>query len=322
MTTLAGDAALPVPFEEITEAKALELGPVLYRQSGALNVYLDHIRAEVNELPDLTTKKGRDRVASLAAGVSRSKTAIDKPGRAFLKHLKESVKPVEKNLKAFVDACDELRDQVRKPLTDWEAEQECRRQFLQAKVDYFGEEYQAMLENMPGELQERAGYIKSVREQVEQEPVGADFEDFLEAGQQIKADILAKMTLAYQAALIEADEQRKQQAAAAEAQALREQQIAAEAAAKAKADAEAAAQEEIDAANRKAEQAKADAQAALTGSSSNWVPGTSAQDREHRKQINNQILSALQSLGIDQNQAKTIIEAAARGQLGRLTISY
>ncbi len=75
-------------------------------------------------MPDLSTKKGRDRVASLAAQVSRSKTAIEKPGREYLKRLKEAVRPAEAEIKRFVDACDELRDATRRPLTEWEAEQE------------------------------------------------------------------------------------------------------------------------------------------------------------------------------------------------------
>lgn len=97
--------------------------PVLYVPNG-LDAYLDEIRQAVNEVPDLSTKKGRDRVASLAASVSRSKTAIEKPGREYLKRLKEAVKPAEAEIKRFVDACDELRDATRRPLTEWEAEQE------------------------------------------------------------------------------------------------------------------------------------------------------------------------------------------------------
>ncbi|MGL5967919.1 MAG: hypothetical protein ACRCZ6_12255 [Kluyvera sp.] len=97
--------------------------PALYVPNG-LDAYLERIRAEVNEVPDLSTKKGRDRVASLAASVSRSKTAIEKPGREYLKRLKEAVRPAEAEIKRFVDACDALRDETRRPLTEWEAEQE------------------------------------------------------------------------------------------------------------------------------------------------------------------------------------------------------
>lgn len=97
--------------------------PSLYIPNG-LDAYLEQIRQAVNEVPDLTTKKGRDRIASLAASVSRSKTAIEKPGREYLKRLKEAVKPAEVEIKRFVDACDALRDATRLPLTEWEAEQE------------------------------------------------------------------------------------------------------------------------------------------------------------------------------------------------------
>lgn len=112
---------------EVTDLTVIEIkpeqAPVLY-VAGGLDAYIEQIRQAVNEVPDLSTKKGRDRVASLAAQVSRSKTAIEKPGREYLKRLKEAVRPAEAEIKRFVDACDELRDATRRPLTEWEAEQE------------------------------------------------------------------------------------------------------------------------------------------------------------------------------------------------------
>ena len=97
--------------------------PALYVPNG-LDAYLEQIRQAVNEVPDLSTDKGRKRIASLANSVSRSKTAIEKPGREYLKRLKEAVRPAEAEIKRFVDACDALRDATRLPLTEWEAEQE------------------------------------------------------------------------------------------------------------------------------------------------------------------------------------------------------
>lgn len=112
---------------EVTDLAVIEIkpdmAPALYVPNG-LDAYLDQIRQAVSEVPDLSTKKGRDRVASLAAQVSRSKTAIEKPGREYLKRLKEAVRPAEAEIKRFVDACDELRDATRRPLTEWEAEQD------------------------------------------------------------------------------------------------------------------------------------------------------------------------------------------------------
>ena len=100
-----------------------DMAPSIY-VAGGLNQFIDQIKASVNEVADLSTKKGRDRVASLAAQVSRSKTAVEKPGREYLKHLKELPKVIEVELRSFVTECDAIRDEVRRPLTEWEAEQE------------------------------------------------------------------------------------------------------------------------------------------------------------------------------------------------------
>ncbi|HGP0847002.1 TPA: hypothetical protein ACLFOS_001911 [Yersinia enterocolitica] len=106
--------------------------PTLYVTNG-LDKYLSQIRQAVNEVPDVTTAKGRARIASLAAGASRSKTAIEKPGREYLRHLKEQPKIIEAELRRFVIECDEIRDETRRPLTEWEAEQEQIKQEAEAK---------------------------------------------------------------------------------------------------------------------------------------------------------------------------------------------
>jgi hypothetical protein len=112
---------------ETTELAVLEIkpeqAPTLY-VAGGLDSYLEQIRQQTNEVPDLTTAKGRARIASLAAQVSRSKVAVERPGRDYLKRLKELPKDVEAELRRWVTECDAMRDEVRRPLTEWEAEQE------------------------------------------------------------------------------------------------------------------------------------------------------------------------------------------------------
>lgn len=97
--------------------------PALYVPNG-LDAYLEQIRQLSQEVPDVTTKKGRDRIGSLARAVGSSKKAIEDPGRAYLKHLKEAVKPAEEELRRFTRECDGIRDAILKPRDDWEAEQE------------------------------------------------------------------------------------------------------------------------------------------------------------------------------------------------------
>jgi hypothetical protein len=96
--------------------------------AGGLSRFLESVKSEVcGEVPDLTTRKGRERIASLSALVSKRKKDVEKPGRDYLRHLKEMPKVVEVELKVFVDQMDALRDSTRKPLTDWEAADVARR---------------------------------------------------------------------------------------------------------------------------------------------------------------------------------------------------
>ncbi|OSN39521.1 hypothetical protein [Pseudomonas syringae] len=104
-----------------------ENAPVIY-VTGGLNQFLEAVTAEVTaEVPDLTTAKGRARIASLANKVSKSKKAVEDPGRDYLKRLKEMPKVVETELREFVNSMNALRDATRKPLTDWEAADLARR---------------------------------------------------------------------------------------------------------------------------------------------------------------------------------------------------
>ncbi|WP_312819163.1 hypothetical protein [Pseudomonas sp.] len=111
-----------IAIEEISEANA----PAIY-VAGGLQQFIDLVKSEIEgEVPDLTTRKGRERIASLAAKVSKSKTAVEKPGRDYLRRLKEMPKVVEAELREFVAKMDTLRDETRRPLTEWEAAEDAR----------------------------------------------------------------------------------------------------------------------------------------------------------------------------------------------------
>ncbi|MNM40736.1 hypothetical protein D3C81_515400 [compost metagenome] len=105
-----------ITIEQISEENA----PAIY-VAGGLKQFIDLVKGEIEgEVPDLTTRKGRERIASLAAKVSKSKTAVEKPGRDYLRRLKEMPKVVEAELRDFVTKMDALRDETRRPLTEWE----------------------------------------------------------------------------------------------------------------------------------------------------------------------------------------------------------
>lgn len=139
-----------------------------------LGVFVAQVRAEViGEVPDLATDKGRKRVASLAAKVARSKTAVDGFGRAYLKRLKEMPKAIEAELREFTTSMDALRDEVRKPLNDWEAEQAAKAAAQQAIIDQIIERYTLPQDATAEEIRGRLFTLG-------EEPIPAEIGDRLE----------------------------------------------------------------------------------------------------------------------------------------------
>lgn len=236
---------------------APDMAPAIYVENG-LDSFLEKIRAGVNEVPDLSTAKGRARIASLAAQVSRSKTAVEKPGRDYLKRLKEQPKVVEAELRRFVTECDQLRDEVRRPLTEWEDAEKARTEALQQRlVDLraLSDVIDAAGNYLPSaDIQARILEAKSVvlddswQERAAEAGVAKD-----STIQQLEASLVIAQKREHEAA--ELDRLRKE--AEEKARLEREENIRREAAEQAKRDAEAKAQAEIDAAARRESEARA-----------------------------------------------------------------
>jgi ABC-type Zn uptake system ZnuABC Zn-binding protein ZnuA len=74
-------------------------------------------------VPDVTTKKA----ATLShpwLTRSRSKTYIDNAGKDLVAELKALPKQIDESRRVVRERLDALKDEVRRPLTEWEAEQE------------------------------------------------------------------------------------------------------------------------------------------------------------------------------------------------------
>lgn len=106
---------------EVTELPSL---PVAY-SAESLEELFKKIKVEVEaHVPDLETVEGRKHIKALAAKISSSKTAIDKPMRDYLREIKALPKVVEKNARESVERFDALRDETLKPLNDAQASQD------------------------------------------------------------------------------------------------------------------------------------------------------------------------------------------------------
>ncbi|MHA3385580.1 hypothetical protein ACX1GN_12415 [Yersinia enterocolitica] len=298
--------------------------PTLYVTNG-LDKYLNQIRQAVNEVPDVSTAKGRARIASLAAGASRSKTAIEKPGREYLRHLKEQPKIIEAELRRFVIECDEIRDETRRPLTEWEAEQDRLNQEAEAKkkaeqlaaeIEVAHEMALLMNDAFDRDAKEKADEVERLRKA---------HEEFIvqQAAEKAKREVEEKAKRD-----IEAAEQREREAKLAQERAEQKaEQDKKDAAAKAereKQDAIAAeklkAQEEAERVQREAKQ-KEDARLAEEKRVADEAAKRAA-DVEHRRTINRQAVADLIANGLPEDCAQKCVAAIAKNLISSVRITY
>lgn len=176
-----------IAIEEISEENA----PAIY-VAGGLKQFIDLVKAEVEgEVPDLTTRKGRERIASLAAKVSKSKTAVEKPGRDYLRRLKEMPKVVEAELREFVTKMDTLRDETRRPLTEWEAAEDARIDRHNDRLNW--------LKTLADDLGELSSlHIKGLIAEAEGMQLGAHWEEFEAEAATAKDKVLSTLRAALQ----------------------------------------------------------------------------------------------------------------------------
>jgi len=116
-----------VATNEITIANINTLSPLVIFSEGGIKPVLDAIADEVSQdVPDTETPKGRKAIASNAHKVSQSKSLLEKLGKTLADDLNAQLKPINAERKLARDTLDQLRDTIRKPLTEWEREEEIR----------------------------------------------------------------------------------------------------------------------------------------------------------------------------------------------------
>lgn len=112
---------------EITDLVVIEKknAMAVFTNNDQLDPLIEAIEKEARSLvPDVTTKKGRDAIASMAHKVARSKTYIDNAGKDLVAELKALPKQIDESRRIVRERLDALKDEVRRPLSEWEAEQE------------------------------------------------------------------------------------------------------------------------------------------------------------------------------------------------------
>ena len=92
-----------------------------YSKRGGTDELFDRIAQEARSfVPDVTTKKGRDAIGSLAMKISKSKTLIEKYGKELVAEQKAQIKLIDDDRISVVKKFDELRNEILAPRDAWE----------------------------------------------------------------------------------------------------------------------------------------------------------------------------------------------------------
>ncbi|HFR4333092.1 TPA: hypothetical protein ACHVST_000765 [Klebsiella pneumoniae] len=306
----------------------------VFTNNDQLDPLIEAIEKEARSLvPDVTTKKGRDAIASMAHKVARSKTYIDNAGKDLVAELKALPKQIDESRRVVRERLDALKDEVRRPLTEWEAEQE--RIKAEEAMNALHAEALAMNEEFDRQL---AARIESDHEMALLMNDAFDREQADKAAEAERQRIaheeeIKRLAAAAAAREVEQRAQREREEAAhreavlkAQAEQAERDRIAAEQ--KAEADKKAAveaerrkAQEEADRIRREAEQReqarlaeekrKADEQARREA------------DVKHRKVVGTEIVKALlANTSLTRDQAIEVLTAVKDGRIPHTGISY
>ncbi|MCK1125347.1 hypothetical protein MX034_14950 [Enterobacter bugandensis] len=122
---------------EVTDLVVIEKqnAMAVFTTKEQLDPIIEAIEKEARSLvPDVSTRKGRDAIASMAHKVARSKTYIDNAGKDLVAELKALPKQIDESRRIVRERLDALKDEVRRPLTEWEDAEKARTEALQQRL--------------------------------------------------------------------------------------------------------------------------------------------------------------------------------------------
>lgn len=309
---------------EVTDLVVIEKSSAMdvFTNAEQLAPLIETIEKEARSLvPDVSTRKGRDAIASMAHKVARSKTYIDNAGKDLVAELKALPKQIDESRRLVRERLDALKDEIRRPLTEWEAEQDrikaeeamnaaheealaMNEEFDHQRAAQIEADHElALLMNESFDRQREEERQKAVQEQREREQ---RIQREAEERARREAEEKSRFELAEAA-------RREAEARAAAERAEREKQEAIDLAERQK-------QEAIAAERRRAEEAE---QARLAQElRKRDEDARRAADVKHRGTINRKAKADLIAQGIPDDMAETVIKAIVLGKVSAVSIHY
>lgn len=309
--------------------------PAVLFAPGGLSELLTRIESDARALvPDIGSAKGRAAIASNAARVARAKVYLDDLGKLFVGELKKQTTAIDAERKAMRDRLDALKDEVRKPLTDWEVAEKERVFGLQQRL--FGLGNLAITDGMTAED------IRNRIEQVTAIVIGDDWQEFKGDAERTRTDALEKLNAHLEAriAIEESERIRAERASelAARERKERDERIAREATERA----ERAAREAMESDRRKQEALRIDAErrAAVAEQQAKDAAKRErdrieqearierekseirARDEANRERIRREIYDDILSEVILEGIAESVVDAIMSGRIRHLRIDF
>lgn len=324
-----------------------------FRKPGGTTELFERIAQEArSHVPDVTTKKGRDQIGSLALKISKSKTFIEKCGKELVAEQKAQIKVIDDDRIATVKKFDELRNEILAPRDAWEQAEKDR----VAKHEQFIDVIRmtaAICQNPENPW--ASINIKDSISDLENLVIDSSLEEYEEQAKLAKFESLEllrkSLAQAEQREAEQAELERLRQAEILRQQQEREAQIAREAAGratreaeeKARFEAERVAREKAEAEQRearlKAEKEAAELRAAQAAENERkrieaeqFAQAEAARKAEearlanveHRRQINREALEAIKGVcpELSEPQVKSLVGAIISGLIPHVSIKY
>ncbi|MGR3218938.1 MAG: hypothetical protein ACUZ8H_03850 [Candidatus Anammoxibacter sp.] len=326
----------------------------LFNGSSNLDDLLFKIADEAKSLvPDLTTKMGRDEIASVAHKVARSKTYLDGLRKDLIADKKKEVKAVDAEGKKMRATLDALKAEVRQPLTDWEEKEDLRVDTHKLNLVSISEKENISWSDLTTLL------IKEFIAEVEAVDIKS-FEEFTATAAVAKEAALKSLNAALDSRVKYDSEQEELEKLRAESAAKKDEeekeQLRLEGENRAKIEAEEKAKEEKERVKIQAEKAEKDKQQAILAKEQAEKRAQKAEEnakieaekaaqaerdrieqerlneeiaakkreanKAHKKKINNAILDAFVICGVSKIEAKKAVEAIAKNEVPYLKINY
>ncbi|MDA3552198.1 hypothetical protein MKL37_17770 [Acinetobacter sp. AOR11_HL] len=345
----------------VNELQVLEQNVILaaFAKRGGTDELYERIAQEVcSHVPDVSTKKGRDAIGSLALKISKSKTLIEKCGKELVAEQKAQIKVIDDDRISIVKKLDLLRNEVLAPRDAWE----------QAEKDRVAKHEESILSinfyKTAVIADKDSVWLKGVIRNVEEIIIDSSFEEFEEQAKIAKYETLEflRTTLAarekYEAEQAELERLRKSEQERLQRE--HEERIAHEAAERARLEAERKAKEEAERVEREkqeaiakaerekreaaerearlvaekkaaelraqhaaeAERKRIEAEQAAKLEAERKAEEARQANQAHRKKICNEALKGLLALGIDEAKGKEILQAINKGLVPHVSINF